>query len=235
MRHAYRITSSLAAAIIVLTAGAQAQDYREDGWAKLPDGRKWGQTSAIDVDRDGNIWVFERCGANTCAGSNTAPVVKLGPSGNYLGSFGAGMFVFPHVIHMDRDGNVWVTDADGKDGKGHQVVKFSPDGKVLLALGKADVTGDGPDSFNRPSAVTTAPNGDIFVADGHGGDSNARVVKFSKDGKFIKAWGNKGTATGQFAELHAIALDSIGRVFVGDRGSSRIQIFDQDGKFLAEW
>src|SRR6266568_8943888 len=236
MRNADRIRSTLAAAIVVLTAGAHAQDYREDGWAKLPDGRKWGQTSAIDVDRDGNIWVFERCGANSCAGSNVEPVVKLGPSGNYLRSFGAGMFVFPHGIHMDRDGNVWVTDADGKDGKGHQVVKFSPDGKVLLTLGKAGVAGDGPDTFNRPSDVVTAPNGDIsdlgkghqvvkfspsgrvlltlgkagvagdgpdtfnrpsdvvtapngdiFVADGHGGDSNARIVKLSKDGKFIKA------------------------------------------------
>jgi hypothetical protein len=94
---------------------------------------------------------------------------------------------------VDRDGNVWVTDADGKDGKGHRVVKFSANGKVLLTLGKAGVAGDGPDTFNRPSDVTTAPNGDIFVADGHGGDSNARIVKFSKDGKFIKTWGKKGT------------------------------------------
>src|SRR6266496_3638453 len=124
MRHACRVRSTLAAAIVVLTAGAHAQDYREDGWAKLPDGRKWGQTSAIDIDRGGNIWVFERCGANSCAGSNAAPVVKLAPSGKYLRSFGAGMFVFPHGIHVDRDSNVWVTDADGKEGKGHQVVKF---------------------------------------------------------------------------------------------------------------
>src|SRR6266702_8895670 len=192
MRNAYRIRSTLAAAIVVLTAGAQAQDYREDGWAKLPDGRKWGQTSAIDVDRDGNIWVFERCGANSCAGSNAAPVVKLAPSGKYLRSFGAGMFVFPHGIHVDRAGNVWVTDADGKEGKGHRVVKFSANGKVLLTLGKAGVAGDGPDTFNRPTDVAVAANGDIFVSDGHGGDSNARIVKFSKDGKFIKTWGRRG-------------------------------------------
>ncbi len=234
MRHAHRITS-LAAAFIVLTTGAYAQDYREDGWAKLADGRKWGQTSAIDIDRSGNIWVFERCGANTCAGSNAAPLVKLAPSGKYLKSFGAGMFAFPHGIHIDRDGNVWVTDADGKDGKGHQVVKFSANGKVLLTLGKAGVAGDGPDTFNRPSDVATAPNGDIFVADGHGGDSNARIVKFSKDGKFIKTWGKKGTAPGEFETPHALALDSRGRLFVGDRGNSRIQIFDQEGNFLEEW
>ena len=145
------------------------------------------------------------------------------------------MFVFPHGMHVDKDGNIWVTDADGKDGKGHQVVKFSPDGKVLLALGKAGVAGDSQETFNRPSAVVTSSSGDIFVADGHGGESNARIVKFSKDGKFIKAWGRKGSAPGEFAELHAIAIDSTGRLFVGDRGNGRIQIFDQDGKLLTEW
>jgi streptogramin lyase len=203
-------------------ASAQDTPYREDGWAKFPDGRKWGATSAIDIDRDGNIWAF-------------APIVKLDPSGKYLKSFGAGLFVFPHGIHLDRDGNVWVADAQGKDGKGHTVVKFDPNGKVLMTLGKPGVAGDGPDTFNQPSDVVTAPNGDIFVADGHGGNSNARIVKFSRDGKFIKAWGRKGTGPGEFDTPHAIALDSQGRVFVGDRSNNRIQIFDQDGKFLAEW
>jgi hypothetical protein len=236
-RYASRMIFTLVTAIVVIATGAYAQDnpYREDGWAKLPDGRKLGQTSAIGVDRDGGVWIFERCGTNTCAGSNVAPIVKFDASGKYVRSFGAGMFVFPHGMHVDKDGNVLVADADGKDGKGHQVVKFSPDGKVLLALGKAGVAGTGPDTFNRPSAVTTGPNGDIFVADGHGGDSNARVVKISKDGKFVKAWGKKGTATGEFDTPHAIATDSTGRVFVGDRSNSRVQVFDQDGNFLAEW
>ena len=238
MRHSYRTIFTLVAVVIVMLPGVHAQDnpYRvEEGWAKFPDGRKWGSTSGVDVDREGNIWVFERCGERTCAGSNLAPIFKFDRSGKPVKSFGAGMFVFPHGMHVDKDGNVWVTDAEGKDGKGHQVVKFNPDGKVLLVLGKAGVAGDGPDTFNRPSAVVTAPNGDIFVADGHGGDSNARIVKFSKDGKFIKAWGKKGTANGEFAELHAIAIDSTGRLFVGDRSNGRIQIFDQDGKFLEEW
>ena len=228
---------SLVVAIATTFAAVYAQDnpYREGGWAKLPDGRKLGQTSAIDVDRDGGVWIFERCGANSCAGSNVAPIVKFDASGKYVRSFGAGMFVFPHGMHVDKDGNLWVADADGKDGKGHQVVKFSPDGKVLLALGKAGVAGNAADTFNRPSAVTTGPNGDIFVADGHGGDSNARIVKFSKDGKFIKAWGKKGSAPGEFETLHAIATDSKGRVFVGDRGNNRVQVFDQDGNFLDEW
>ncbi len=237
MRHSYWMMFSILVAIITVIPGADAQDnpYREDGWAKLPDGRKWGQTSAIGIDRDGNVWVFERCGANSCAASNVAPIVMLDPSGKFLRAFGTGMFAFPHGMHVDRDGNVWVADADGKEGKGHQVVKFSADGKVLLTLGKAGVAGNGPDTFNRPSAVTTAPNGEILVADGHGGDSNARIVKFSKDGKFIKTWGKKGTAPSEFDTPHAIATDSRGRVFVGDRSNSRVQIFDQEGNFLEEW
>src|SRR6266581_3842783 len=197
--HAGRMIFALIAAAAAMAPGAYAQQnpYREDGWGKLPDGRKWGQTSAIDVDRSNNIWVFERCGANSCIGSNLAPLVKLSPSGRFLKNFGAGMFAFPHGIHIDRAGNVWLTDADGKDGKGHQVVKFS--------------------------------------ADGNGGDSNARIVKFSKDGKFIKTWGRKGADRGEFDTPHALAMDSRGRLFVGDRGNSRIQIFDQEGNFLEEW
>jgi len=232
-----RVKSGAAAVLALAATAAFAQDmpFREDGWAKLPDGRKWGATSAIDVDRDGNIWVFERCGGDGCSGSNVPPIVKLEPSGKYVKSFGAGMFVQPHGIHVDRDNNVWVTDAQGKDGKGHVVVKFNQDGKVLMTLGKAGVPGDGSDTFNQPSDVLTAPNGDIFVADGHGGDSNARIVKFSKDGRFIKTWGRKGSGPGEFDTPHGLAMDSQGRLFVADRTNNRIQIFDQDGKFLEEW
>jgi len=168
--------------------------------------------------------------------------MKFDESGKMVKSFGAGMFVRPHGIRIDREGNVWVTDGEGpdgkdpnKNGKGHQVFKFSPDGKVLMTLGRAGVAGDGPDTFNQPSAVLIEPKGDIFVADGHGGNSNARIVKFSKDGKFIKTWGKKGTAPGDFDTPHNLAMDSRGRLFVGDRGNNRIQIFDQDGKFLEEW
>ena len=177
----------------------------------------------------------DRCGAKTCAGSDVAPIQKFDASGKLLKSFGAGMFIFPHGLFVDRQDNVWVTDGQGKDGKGHVVVKFSPDGKVLMTLGKPGVAGDRPDTFNAPSDVLVAPNGDIFVADGHGGDTNARMVKFAKDGKFIKAWGNKGPGPGEFQTPHGLAMDSAGRLFVADRANNRIQIFNQDGKFLAEW
>jgi len=204
-------------------------------WAKLPEGRTWGSTAGVTVDAKGHIWVAERCGANTCAGSNLAPILEFDPSGKLLTSFGAGMFVFPHGITVDRQGNVWVADGDGKDGKGHQVFEFSPKGKVLLALGKPGVAGATEDTFNRPSSIAVAPNGDVFIADGHGGDSNARIMKFSHTGKFIMSWGKKGTGPGEFDIPHALAFDSQGRLFVADRGNNRIQIFDQNGKFVDQW
>ncbi len=247
-RVSLKVVTALVAVLVAVSAasvyvGAQIQPTNSlpspyqtiENWAKLPEGRMWGSTAGVAIGPNGNIWVAERCGANTCAGSNLAPILEFDPSGKLLTSFGAGMFVFPHGITVDREGNVWVTDADGKDGKGHQVFKFSPAGKVLLALGKAGVAGTGKDTFNKPSAVAIAPNGDIFVADGHGGDSNARIVKFSKDGKFIMTWGKKGSAPGEFNGPHALAFDSKGRLFVADRSNNRIQIFDQNGKFMDQW
>jgi sugar lactone lactonase YvrE len=209
----------------------------------MPDGRKIGSTAGITIDRDGtSIWVFERCGASNCVGSTVAPIVKFDASGRLVKSLGAGMFIRPHGIHIDRDGNIWVTDGEGpdgrdpkRDGKGHQVFKLNQEGKVLMTLGKAGVASDGPDTFNMPSAVLIAPNGDIFVGDGHGGISNARMLKFSKDGRLIKAWGKRGTAPGDFATPHALAMDSRGRLFVGDRGNNRIKILDQNGKLLDTW
>jgi sugar lactone lactonase YvrE len=207
---------------------------------KLPDGRTIGSTAAIVIDRDGrSVWVFERCGGTSqglaCAESPVAPILEFDSSGKLVKSFGAAMFVSPHGIHVDRQGNVWVTDGNARGMKGHQVFKFSPEGKLLMTLGKAGVAGEGPDTFNQPSDVLVAPNGDIFVADGHGGKSNARIVKFSKDGKFVKTWGKAGSGPGEFNTPHNLAMDSTGRLFVADRGNSRIQIFDQDGALLTEW
>jgi sugar lactone lactonase YvrE len=214
-------------------------------WGALPDGRIWGNTAGVDIGLDGNIWAYDRCGSNSCDGSNVPSIFKFDrSSGKLLTSFGGGMIVFPHGIHVDREGNVWITDgAANKAGtKGHQVFKFSPEGKVLMTLGKAGVAGNGPDAFNEPTDVITAPNGDIFVSDGHSGqndkrppNANGRIVKFTKDGKYIKEWGKIGSAPGEFRTPHSLAFDSRGRLFVADRGNHRLQIFDQDGKLLDTW
>jgi DNA-binding beta-propeller fold protein YncE len=209
-------------------------------WAQLPQGRVWGQAIGVDIDRDGSsLWVFDRCGGKTCVGSNVAPIQKFDASGKLVASFGAGLINWPHGLFADPDGSVWVTDALAEGGKGQTVTKFSPDGKVLLTLGKPGVAGNGPDELNSPSDVLVAANGDIFVADGHGDfpvpHTNDRIVKYSKDGKFIKTWGHHGSGQGEFDVPHGLAMDSMGRLLVADRANSRIQIFDQDGKFLAEW
>ena len=225
-------------------------------WFKMPEGRTWGATSAVDVDRDGkSIWVGERCGANTCLDSKLDSILKFDASGALVRSLGAGTMVFPHGIHVDKDGNIWVTD--GQDNRprrargapadaplppapptiiGHQVFKYNPQGKLLMRLGKP---GGGRDAeyFYQPNAVYVAPDGSIFVSEGHASaeGSTARVLKFDKNGKLLKSWGKLGKGPGEFDQPHALAMDSKGRLFVGDRGNNRIQIFDQDGKYLAEW
>jgi len=204
-------------------------------WGQLPPGVKWAAVTAVEPAPDGSIYVIHRCFANSCAGRMEAPILKYDPSGKLLKSWGEGMFIFPHGATVDRDGNLWVTDARGEGGKGHQVFKFNPDGKVLMTLGKAGVSGSGPDLFDQPTDVVVAPSGDIFVTDSHRNGKNNRVVRFRKDGTFVKEWGKKGSGPGEISEPHTIALDSRGRVFVGDRENNRIQIFDQDGKLLAEW
>ena len=172
-----------------------------DNWAQLPPGRVWGMAIGLDIDRDGrSVWVFDRCGAKTCTGSQVAPIQKFDASGKLLASFGAGMFNFPHGLFVDRDNNIWVSDGKGEGGKGHTVIKFSPTGQVLMTIGTPGVAGTDESHFNAPSDVLVAPNGDIFVADGHGGDTNARVVKFSKDGKFITEWKQFGRPSGVFID-----------------------------------
>jgi DNA-binding beta-propeller fold protein YncE len=218
--------ASYAAVDVSATNNLPNPYHAVENWAQLPPGMQWGQVIAVKPDAHGNLWVFHR---------SEPPILEFDASGKFLKSFGAGMFVQPHGLEIDRDSNIWTTDQQAKDGKGQQVIKFSPDGKVLMTLGKAGVAGAGPDTFNGPCDVAIAPSGDIFVADGHGGDTNARVVKFSKDGKYIKEWGKKGSGPGEFDTLHSMAMDSKGRLFIADRGNSRIQIFDQDGKFIAEW
>jgi sugar lactone lactonase YvrE len=284
-----------------------------EGYFKLPEGRKWGSTSAVEIDKDGRtIWVAERCGQNSCVADPTTgqmspldPILHFDAAGKLIKSFGAGLLTAPHGIFVDRDGNIWVTDyqdnaprpARGRTGgagagagagggagagtgagatggaagaargggaaagagsgqaaaagggqqggrgnagpmpgatKGHQIFKFSPDGKVLMTLGKAG-GGVGPDCCYQPNDVLVAPSGEIFVALGHG-QGKSEIVKFSKDGKtIIKRWGQIGTGPGEFDQPHALALDSKGRLFVGDRNNNRVQIFDQSGTFIEEW
>jgi DNA-binding beta-propeller fold protein YncE len=205
-------------------------------WAKLPDGWTWGATGGVSIDPAGNIWVLTRCGIDSCINATQDPIMEFDKSGKFLKSFGSGLFATPHSLTIDSEGHLWVADFQAKSGKGMQVWEFSLDGKVLMTLGKAGVAGDGPDEFSQPAAVAISRKGEIFVADGHGQPgSNARVVKFSKDGKFIKTWGKKGTGPGEFSALHTLAFDMNGRLLVGDRGNNRIQIFDEDGNYITEW
>ncbi|HEY4406631.1 MAG TPA: peptidyl-alpha-hydroxyglycine alpha-amidating lyase family protein [Xanthobacteraceae bacterium] len=215
--------------------------YHLDSWApQLPAGRKLGAPIGVAIDKDGkSVWVFDRCGGDTCEGSNLDPIFKFDASGKMVANFGGGMINWPHGFSADRDGNVWETDGRGGNGKGHTVIKFSPDGKVLMTLGKPGVAGNADDMFNTPSDVFTGPNGDIFVADGHGvinkAVTNDRIAKFSKDGKFIKAWSKHGPGAGELDTPHKLAIDSAGRLFVADRVNNRIQVFDLDGRLLTEW
>jgi sugar lactone lactonase YvrE len=257
-------SAAIVAAVVSLQAQAPAQPTNDlpnpyqtiANHFKMPDGRTWGSTSAVGIDKDGkSIWVGERCGANTCLDSKLDPILKFDASGTLVKHFGAGTMVFPHGMHVDKDGNVWVTD--GQDNRprrargappdsplppapptiiGHQVFKYSPEGKLLMTLGKP---GGGRDAeyFYQPNAVHVAPNGAIFVSEGHSSaaGSTARVLKFDKNGKFLKSWGTLGKGPGEFDQPHALAMDSKGRLFVGDRTNNRIQIFDQEGKYIAEW
>lgn len=216
-------------------------------WGDFPEGREWGSTAGIDIGPDGHVWMYDRCGAAGLGGgceanSDLDPVFKFDRhTGEILANFGAGLFVTPHGFHVDDDGNVWVTDFAGNEAgtKGHQVIKFTPEGEELLRLGEAGVPGSGPGQLNQPCDVITAPNGDIFVSDGHNGQSpdppegsTGRILKFDSEGNFIKEWGEIGFRPGQFRTPHAMEFDSQGRLYVADRGNHRIQVFDQEGELL---
>jgi sugar lactone lactonase YvrE len=234
------LAAAIAAAALVQSASPVRNDlpqpYRTTrDWGALPSGMKWAAVTAVEPAPDGSIYVVHRCFANSCAGRREPPILKYDANGRLLKAFGEGLFVFPHGATVDRQGHLWVTDARGENGKGHQVIEFSPDGAVLRTLGKAGVSGSGPDLFDQPTDVVVAANGDIFVTDSHRNGRNNRVVKFRKDGAFVKEWGRKGSGRGEFSEPHTIAMDSRGRLFVGDRENNRIQIFDQDGRFIDEW
>jgi len=233
---------------------------RDEVFFKFPKDRTLGAASAIAIGKDGkSIWIAERCGGqDLCFGPNAhvAPVIEFDAKGNAVRTFGADMIVYPHGIHVDRDGNVWVADlqsnvdwAAQRDHKappnapvnpkpnGADVLKFSPTGKLLMRLGTPGVYGNDETHLSQPSAIITSLNGDIFVADGHDTPpSNSRIVKYDRTGKFIKAWSSCGNNPATQLDCnHALAIDSHGHIFVGNRGNNRIEVFDQEGNLLAEW
>jgi sugar lactone lactonase YvrE len=198
-----------------------------ENWAQLPPGMQWGVMSAVDIDSHGTIYAFKRSEPGEKAGAMSSMVMVIDPHGKFLRSWGEHTFMSAHGLRVLRDGFIWITDKTGD-----QVFKFSPDGELLMTLGKKGVAGDNDstDALNGPSDVVIGKNGDIFVSDGE--STNTRVVKFSKDGKFIKCWGTKGSGPGELNLPHNIAMDSEGRLYVADRTNKRIQVFDQDGKYL---
>jgi hypothetical protein len=231
-------------------------------WPTLPagmNGGRWGEVIRVHVDARGDIWVFHRCfnvvpaGSATCVGRGSAnpPILKFNPAGHLIASFGADLFAYPHGFTVDAEGNLWATDVNdqpsilGMSAKndagvvmGQEVLKLSRDGKVLMTLGNEGVAGTGADGFDRPTGVAVAANGDIFVSDGHAPNQHdaARIVKFSRAGRFITAWGRKGSGPGEFDEPHDLFVGgSRGWVYVADRRNRRIQIFDQSGSFIAAW
>ena len=189
-----------------------------EDWASFPEGVEFGPVASVAHAPDGTMHVLRR---------GEPAFFTLDPTGKFVRSWGEDIFDWSHGLRVDKDGFIWATD-----GRSHEVFKFNPDGEILLRLGQRGVGGDGPDTFNRPTDVVVAPNGDFFVTDGY---VNSRVVKFSADGTFIKTWGTTGTEPGQFDLPHTIVMDSAGRLLVGDRENGRIQIFDQEGSFVEQW
>lgn len=248
------VTLGLTACALVLAPAARAQTVGHPfratfGWEKLPAGRTLGIVSGVIPDPDGeHIWILDRCGENQCAGSDLDPILKLDLDGNLVESFGAGLFAFPHGFALDREGFLWVTEggshgdarteAGERLGMGHQVVKLTRRGEVVMRLGEAGVWGDDERHFNGPSGVAIAPNGDIWIADGHRGGNN-RIVRLGPRGDFIRAVGggvgSESREPARFSDPHDIKIDSRGRVLVADRGNSRIQVFDPEGNLLYIW
>jgi len=212
------------AGALVLAQTPSAPPYKlVPNWGLLPNGATWGEVPGMAIDANGRLFAFHR---------SEPPIVEMDSDGHILKQWGEKLFAWPHGIRVDRFGFLWITDGQARNGIGQQVFKYTRDGQLVMTLGTKGVRGEGPDTFGGPTDVAVAENGDIFVTDGH---VNNRVVKFSKDGKFIKAWGKKGEGPGEFNLPHTLVIDSRGRLLVGDRSNNRIQIFDQDGTFIDQW
>jgi len=209
------------------------------GFFKMPAGRSMGSSSAVMGDSKGNIWVVDRCAANSCVDSPLNPIMEFDAKGNFIKSFGAGLLQFAHGFTIDSKDHLWITDGvppGGKGKLGHAVLEFDTNGKLLRTMGKPGEPGSAPDHFTEPNAVLVAPDGTIFVSQNHTNNykGQPRVIKFDASGKFIKEWGSSGTGPGQFGMPHCLAMDSKGNLYVGDRDNNRIQVFTQDGKLLGQ-
>lgn len=214
-----RISTILAALVLGIFALRVPAAYRVDpDFPQLPKGTHFAGVSGVAIDSKGNVLIFHR---------GHEPILVFEPTGKFVRAFGKGLFKSAHGLRIDKDDNIWTTDnAD------HIVVKFDRDGKVLMTLGERGVAGEDDRHFNKPADIAFGDNGDVFVADGYG---NSRVVKSDKNGKFILAWGKKGKGEGEFNLPHAVRIDSKGLLYVGDRENDRVQVFDQNGKFLRQF
>lgn len=203
------------------------------GWPILPPGQVLGSAAGVGVDSHGDVLVFHRAGRLWTEPLPTdaiaAPtIIKFdGRSGRVISQWGAGLFAMPHGLTVDSHDNVWLTDVALQ-----QVFKFSPDGKLLMTLGERAVPGDDALHFNRPTDVAVLPEGSFYVSDGY---RNTRIMKFAADGRFLFQWGKPGTGPGEFNTPHAVTLDRGGQVYVADRENDRVQLFDGNGKFIAQW
>lgn len=225
-------------------------------WAQLTiEKRPWGGSNGVAIDKDGKtVWATDRCSPGTapgCLGTKANPIHHFDADGKEIRSFGGGMFVWPHGIYVDKDGNIWVTDAraptadeikkyPGADKLGSAVYKFSPDGRLLMTLGKPGVKGNPPEALTEPTVVLTDPgNGDVYVAESHTDveDPNlvGRISVFDRTGKFLRVIGKTGWGPGEFRTPHGLAFDSQGRLIVVDRHNHRVQVLTKQGQFVAEY
>ncbi|MFN3325046.1 MAG: peptidyl-alpha-hydroxyglycine alpha-amidating lyase family protein [Bryobacteraceae bacterium] len=218
-KYTFPVAFLLGVGLIALAQSWPKLDYAVDPeWPRLPPGWTFEETPGVAVNAQEHVFVFHR---------GRHSIMEFDKSGNLVRSWGDGVFVRPHGLRFDNEGNLWAAD-----DLGHIVVKMDSLGRVRMVLGRKNNKGETDDTFNRPTDMAFAPNGDFYVSDGYG---NSRVVKFDKNGRFVKAWGKKGKGEGEFNLPHAVAVDKRGRVYVGDRENYRMQIFDADGKFIAQW
>ena len=234
-----RAITRLSILLVAFTAASQAELTDKDGyavvhgWPELPVGRTLGQATGVGVDSHNHVFVFHRAGREWSdpfpADPIETPAVMVfdGDTGKMLAEWGSNMFVMPHGLSVDAENNVWMTDV----GR-HQVFKFSHDGDLLLTLGENRVAGADSEHFNLPTDVAALSDGSFYVSDGY---ANTRIVKFSPQGKFQFQWGEAGSSEGRFDLPHGIAVDGESRVYVADRSNARVQVFDREGSFLAQW